>query len=288
MASDAWAVGFVLAAHSFMVTKYVNVLGQATFLHYVGATTLPGVVPDLSRGRSIAFVHAAGSNGNAWHHQLDALAASHSPVAFDFPGHGRSAGVEGLRSVGDYADFLAALLDTLRIPSAVIAGRSMGGAIAMDFALRYPQRTQALVLIATAAKFNLPPELIGGLEAVTKGRAPRAFLTTGFSPQTVKANFGVVRESWMEQVKTDPRVRYTDTLVCQQTDLRDQISRITAPALILAGADDQTTTVADAEAIKRQIAGSRLQVIADSAHNLPTEKPKEVNAALEEFLGRLA
>jgi len=271
-----------------MATKYLNVRGHATFLHYVGATTLPGVVPDLSRGRRIAFVHAAGSNGNAWHYQLDALAASNSPLAFDFPGHGRSAGVEGMKSVGEYADFVAALLDTLKIDSAVIAGRSMGAAVAMDFALRYPLRTQALILMATAPKFNLPPDLIGGLEAVAKGRAPQAFLTTGFSAQTVKGNFGVVRESWMEQIKTDPRVRYTDLLVCQQVDLREQISQIKAPVLILAGGDDQTTTVADAEAMTRRIGGARLKVIADAGHNLPTEKSNEVNAAIEEFVGQLA
>jgi pimeloyl-ACP methyl ester carboxylesterase len=91
----------------------------------------------------------------------------------------------------------------------------------------------------------------------------------------------------MEQVKTDPRVRYNDLIVCQQTDLRERIGQIKAPTLILAGADDQTTTVADAELIKGSIAGSRLEVIADSAHNLTTEKPDEVNAAIEKFVAQL-
>ena len=58
--------------------------------------------------------------------------------------------------------------------------------------------------------------------------------------------------------------------------------------LILAGGDDKTTTVADADAITRRIGGARLKVIADAAHNLPTEKPNEVNAAIEEFVGQLA
>ena len=68
--------------------------------------SLPDVLPDFSRGRKIVLVHGAGSNGHTWHRQVDAFGAKHSPIALDLPGHGRSAGVEGLRTVGDYADFV--------------------------------------------------------------------------------------------------------------------------------------------------------------------------------------
>jgi pimeloyl-ACP methyl ester carboxylesterase len=270
-----------------MPTKYVEVQGYATHYYYQGATTLPDVTPDFSRGRTMIFVHAAGSNGHTWHRQLDHFGGAHGPIALDLPGHGRSAGVEGLKSIQDYADFLAAFADALKIKSAVIAGRSMGGAIAMDYALRYPDRVQALVLIATAAKFNLPADRIEGLRAVTMGRAPQAFVTDGYSPKTVSGNFDVVREGWMEQIKTDPRVRYTDVLACAEVDLRDRIAKIDKPTLIIAGADDPGTTVADMELIKSRIRGARLEVIADAAHNVPVEKPAEVNAAIDKFLAEL-
>ncbi len=270
-----------------MPTKYVEVRGCATYYYYVGATTLPDVTPDFSPGRKIIFVHAAGSNGHTWHNQLDHPGAARSPIALDLPGHGRSAGVQGLKSIRDYSDFLAAFADALGIKSAVIAGRSMGGAIAMDHALRYPDRAEALILMATAAKFNIPSERIEGLRAVMMGRAPQAFVTDGYSPKTVSGSFEVIREGWMEQIKTDPRVRYTDIKACVEIDLREQISRINGPTLIVAGADDQVTTVADAELIKSRIKGARLEVIADAAHNLTTERPAEVNAAIEKFLAGL-
>jgi pimeloyl-ACP methyl ester carboxylesterase len=270
-----------------MPTKYVPVQGYATYYYYAGATTLPDVTPDLTRGRPMLLVHAAGSNAHTWHHQLDHFGAAHSPVALDLPGHGRSAGVEGLASIHDYADFLAAFADALQLKSAVIVGRSMGGAIAMDFAVRYPARVQALVLIATAARFSIPNERLEALRAVTMGRAPQAFLTDGYSPKTVSGNFDAIREGWMEQIKTDPRVRYTDVKACSEVDLREQIGRIDKPTLILAGADDQGATVADAELIKSRIKGARLQVIADAAHNVPTEKPAETNAAIESLLAEL-
>jgi pimeloyl-ACP methyl ester carboxylesterase len=240
-----------------MPTKYVEVQGCATYYYYAGQTTLPDVVPDLSRGRKFIMLHGAGSNGHTWHNQLDHLGRAHSPI------------------------------DALAIGSAVIAGRSMGGAIAMDMAVRYPKRVEAIVPVVTAAKFNLPPERIEALRGVAMGRAPQAFVTDGYSPATVKERFDIVREGWMEQIRTDPRVRYTDMVACTRCDLREQIARIDKPALILAGADDPITKPADAEFIHGRIRGSKLRVIANAAHHLPNEQPAEANAAIEGFLSEL-
>lgn len=270
-----------------MPTKYAEVMGCATYYYYVGLTTLPDVTPDFSRGHTMVLLHAAGSNGHSWHNQLDELGATHSPISLDMPGHSRSSGVEGLKSIGEYADFACAFADALGIRSAVMVGRSMGGAIAMDLALRYPDRVEALVLIATAAKFNIPAERLEGMKAVTMGRAPRAFVTDGYSPSTIKENFDVIREGWMEQVKTDPRVRYGDLLACAEVDLREHVGAIRKPTLILAGADDQVTPPSDAEFIKSRISGARLEVVPAAAHNLTTERPREVNAAIAKFLDEL-
>jgi len=76
-------------------------------------------------------------------------------------------------------------------------------------------------------------------------------------------------------------------VACSEVDLGEKIAKIDKPALILAAADDAITPPADAEFIKARIKGSRLEVIPDAAHNLTTEKPAEVNAAIEKFLGEL-
>ena len=75
----------------------------------------------------------------------------------------------------------------------------MGGAIAMDLGLRHAARVEALILSCTAAKFNMTPGHVEGLRAITMGRAPQAFNTDGYSSKTVKENFDVVREGWMER-----------------------------------------------------------------------------------------
>jgi len=271
-----------------MPTKYADVRGCATYYYYVGKTTLPDVVPDFSRGRKLILIHAAGSNAHTWHYQWEALGAAHSPIAPDLPGHGRSAGVEALPSIQAYTDFLIDFADALKIDSAVFFGRSMGGAVAMDLAARYPERVEGLVLMATAAKFNLPPERIEQWRAVTMGRTGQPFTNDGYSPKTIAEKREVIQEGWGEQIRTDPRTRWGDMVAAAKADVRDQLGKITAPTLILAGADDLVTPPADAEIIKAGIKGARLEVITDSAHNLTTERPTEVNAAVEKFLASLS
>ncbi|HVN64444.1 MAG TPA: alpha/beta hydrolase [Candidatus Binataceae bacterium] len=270
-----------------MPAKYTEVNGCAIHYSYSGATTLPDVIPDFSRGRKILLIHGAGSNAHTFHRQIPALGEHHSPIAPDLPGHGRTAGVEGLLSVRDYSEFVASFMDALKIDSAVLLGHSMGGAIAMDMALRHAGRVEALILSSTAAKFNVAAERIEALRAVTMGRTPQAFNTDGYSPKTLQESFDVVREGWMEQIKTDPRVRYTDMVAVAEVDLRDAITKIAKPTVVFAGADDKGTTVADAELIAGKISGAKLRVFADAGHFAPRERPAEYNAAIEEFLAGL-
>jgi len=270
-----------------MPTKYVEVQGCATYYYYAGQTTLPDVTPDFSRGRKIIMVHGAGSNGHSWHNQVDHLGRAHSPIAIDLPAHGRSSGVEGLKTVQEYSDFVVAFLDALGIGSAVIAGRSMGGAIAMDMAMRYAGRVEAIVPVVTAAKFNIESKRIQALRDVALGRSAQAFVTFGYSPATVKDRFEIVREGWMEQIQTDPRVRYTDMVACTQCDIREQISKIDKPALIMAGVHDPITTPDDAKLIHESLRGSKLRLIDDAGHHLPNEQPAETNSAIESFLSEL-
>jgi len=268
-----------------MPTKFISINGTAIHYFHSGPTTLPGVAPGLRRGELLLFIHAAGSNGNTWHRQLAAFAESHSPLAFDFPGHGRSGGTESLKSISAYRDCVAALFDTLALRPGVLVGRSMGGAIAMEYALAHPERVRGLVLTATAARFDLPQAMLDTWKNVMLGRAQQPFGPEAFSPQ---ADFSVMREAWMEQVKTDPRVRYFDLRACNAFDISARLGELRVPTLIIAGRDDGITPLNSAEALHRGITGSTLVVIDGAGHSIPSEKPAEFNAALSRFLDGLS
>jgi len=261
-------------------TKFTTIDGTAVHYLHTGATTLPGEPPALADGRLLLLVHAAGSNAGMWRRQLEGL-PGHSMVVPDLPGHGRSGGLDGLASVEEYAAFLARFAQALRLRPFVLVGRSMGGAIGLEVASRYPERLAGLVLVCSAARFTFTPAQLEGLRNVVRGRAPQQFTTETFSPET---SLDLMREAWMEQVKTDPRVRWTDMLACQAFDGRALLARIRTPTLVIAGADDQVTPPALGEALAQGIPGARLHVVAAAGHQAPLEQTTEFNRVVTAFV----
>ncbi|MCS6924331.1 MAG: alpha/beta hydrolase, partial [Candidatus Binatia bacterium] len=222
----------------------------------------------------------AGSNGHFGHKMLDLLAPQHSPLAFDYPGHGRSSGTESLKSVSAYSDFAYAFWKKLGVRPAVLIGHSMGGAVALDLALRHPDMVEGLVLTCTAAKFSIPPERLQTWRQVMLGRMPQPFTKEACSPKTPMA---IVQEGWAEQIKTDPRVRYFDLVACTEIDLRDKLGDVRVPTLVLAGQDDVITPLAQSEELRDRIPGAKLTVIPEAGHWLPLEKPQEACDAIRAF-----
>ncbi len=251
-------------------------------VHYLhsGPTTLPDVPPALDRGRLFVLLHAAGSNAGMWRRQIEAASVENSAVALDLPGHGRSSGVDGLPTIEAYADCVARFAEALRLRPFVLVGRSMGGAVGMTLAARRHPLVRALVLVCTAPRFTFTPDQLDGLRDVVRGRLPQQFTTETFSPST---GMDVMREAWMEQVKTDPRVRYGDLLACQAFDARDLLPRIAVPTLVVAGADDQVTPPALSEELARWIAGARLEIIPQAGHQAPLEQADAFNRLVGGF-----
>jgi pimeloyl-ACP methyl ester carboxylesterase len=263
--------------------KYVRIDGAAVHYLHTGPTTLPDVPPALDRGALLVLLHAAGSNAGMWRRQLVGLADRHSVVAIDLPGHGRSSGVDGPASLEESAGIVLRVLEAVTRRPCVLVGRSMGGAIALVVAARAPERVRGLVLACTATRFALPDEMIASARAVASGRLPQQFGTDTFSPST---GMDVMREAWMEQVKTDPRVRLTDLLACKAFDASPLLPRISVPTLVVAGADDTITPVAGAEELAGRITGARIEVIAQAGHQAPLEQSEQFNRLTSDFAER--
>lgn len=267
-----------------MFSKYVTLDGVAINYFHTGRSTLPDVRPALDQGELLLFLHGAGSNAHTWHHQLDHFAAGHSAVAVDLPGHGRSGSTEGLPDLDAHVRFTAAFAAALALRPFVLVGRALGGAVALAYALAHPQRVRALVLVATPARFELPQASLDTWRDVMHGRATQPFSPALFSPTV---DMAVMRECFMEQVKTDPRVRYSDMLACQGLDFSARLGQLTAPTLVITGRDDHFAPPDKAEDLQRRIAGAQLAVIEDAGHMLTSEQPASFNRAVEAFVNEL-
>ncbi len=244
-------------------------------------------------GPIVALLHGLGGSRTAWEPQLVALGdAGWRAVAWDMPGYGASAPIDGPLTFTGLADAVAALLDTLGAERAPLVGLSLGGMVALHAALRHPSRVRSLTLLDTSPAF--------GLDGVTTAEgwieARLAPLRAGETPATMAP---AVFRSIMGPHATDAMVSEAAAAMARITrpaleaavrclpthDVRAQLASITCPALVLVGELDAETPVAYAEHLAAHLPDARLQVIPGVGHIANLEAPEVVNRALLEFLG---
>ena len=265
--------------------KYLRIDGLAALLHHTGRTTLPEQPPDLSRGETLLCLHGAGGNGAVFADLQAALAERHSPLAFDQPGHGRSGGLDSLGSIERMSAFARSLTATLGVDSPVLLGHSMGGAVALHWALERAGEPRALILASSGARFELPDEDVERLRRVTQGKARREFRREAYSSST---SGEIVRRGFMEDLKTDPRVVLGDWLALRDWDVRERLGEIRTPTLVVVGEDEFPPLRTESERLAADIPGARQVVIAKAGHMVPLEQPEALAEAVESFLGELA
>ncbi len=226
------------------------------------------------------LVHGAGENHLIWPAQLRRMDGV-TVHALDLPGHGKS-GARGRASVDEYAQVVRGLLDALGVERAVIAGHSMGGAIALQFALSLPARTAGLVLVATGAKLRVAPPVLAGILADT---AATLDLVTRYSwgPNAPAPLLKLGRE---QLAQMDPHVIAGDYGACDTFDVRDRLPEIAAPTLIIGGAADQMTPPKYSAFLADKIPGARLEIIEGAGHMVMLEQPELVAQHVREFLAR--
>jgi pimeloyl-ACP methyl ester carboxylesterase len=251
---------------------FVSVKGLG--LHYAAEAT-------LIRGREpgIVFVHGAGGTHAHWRFQLRELAVRWNALAVDLPGHGESQG-DGCASIPEYRDILRDVLNALSFTRAVLVGHSMGGGIAQSFALTYPDRIAALVLVGTGARLRVHPEIFAAIQRDT-AEAGRLISGWAYSSAAMAATVALAAEAF---ARTRASVLEGDFRACDCFDLMGEIPEIRTPTLIVCGEDDRLTPVKYARFLHENIPGSALAVIPGAGHMVMLERPVEFTRALAAFL----
>ncbi|MFJ7205974.1 alpha/beta fold hydrolase [Streptomyces sp. NPDC098789] len=263
----------------------------------MNATTLRGTTlhhDDFgpATGLPVLLVHGHPFDRTLWAPQAAALgAAGYRVITPDLRGYGLSGVTPGKVFLSDFADDLAALLDHLGIERAVVGGVSMGGQIAMEFHHRHPGRVHALVLSDTSA----PAETEDGKEF--RNRLADRLLAEGmggYADEVIDKMLAAYNVEAMPDVAarvlsmmraTNPRGAAAALRGrAERRDFRDTLPAVREPVLIVVGADDAYTPVADAEAIRRLVPHASLAVIERAGHLPGAEQPERFNAVLLDFL----
>jgi pimeloyl-ACP methyl ester carboxylesterase len=245
-------------------------------------------------GPALLLLHAFPLNLGMWDSQTTAAAPSHTVVRFDCRGFGGSPPGDAMLSMERIADDAAALLDHVGISQAVVAGCSMGGYAAFAMLRRHADRIRALILQDTrAGADNEEARKNRSLLAEKVLRQGAAAAVEAFLPKLVGETTHKERPqvvTWIrETILATPARGIADALagLAARADSTPTLREIRVPTLIVCGAEDVLTPPAEAEAMRRAIAGSRLEIIPKAGHLANLEDPAAYNAVLATFLASL-
>lgn len=245
-------------------------------------------------GPVLVLLHGLGGSRLSWEPQLRDLANSCRVVAWDQPGYGDSAPLDGEVTFTAFADAVVDFIDMIGAAQVHLCGISFGGMIAQYVAARYPQRLLSLTLLSTSPAFGLdgtkPDEWRAGrLAPLDAGREPSEFagdVLNAIAGPHISSDALAGQCSAMARVSGDALRSSIDCLVTH--DSRAVLPDITASTLCVVGELDCETPISYAFALADLIPHSRLVVIPQAGHLLHVEAADDVNDLLVEQLQRAA
>jgi 3-oxoadipate enol-lactonase len=245
---------------------------------------------DRGAGKPLLLIAGIPAIADDWDALAEPLSASRRVIAFDNRGSGRSPVTPGPYTTPQLAADAVGLLDELGIDRADVFGMSLGGMIAQEVALGWPDRVDHLILGCTHAGIRhaarQPRETVAAFSLRTddwpqrmRALAPHAF-ARGVDPHLLDAF--VAKKAGDEQ---DP-VGYAGQIAAAVGhDTFDRLPTIAAPTLILTGDDDRVIPGESSEVLAQRIPGARLEVIAGTGHLFFIEAPEATLGLIEGFLG---
>ena len=238
--------------------------------------------------RTLVLVHEMGGSLESWNDVVPRFAASRRVLRYDTRGAGMSQKVRGKLGIDTMADDIAALLDHIGIAGKVaLAGIAVGGAIALHFAARHPERASA-VAVGSPATGMAPDRRAAALERVAKVEAAgMAFavenaMLSGYAPELRGdiARFERFRARWLGN---DPASYATISRMLVATDMQDELAGLRCPVLVIGGSLDRVRPPPLAEAVAEVIPGARY-VEVRTGHYMAVQTPELISDCIEEFL----
>ena len=213
---------------------------------------------------------------------MRALRRTANCIAIDLPGHGKSEDNEACESIEAHARWVVRFMDHLGIDTAILAGHSMGAAIALECTLGHPKRVSALGIVGVGAVIPVSTLVLEALRG-TGDIWTTLMNDLLFSPRTPRRFADKSSASGLQAPRAVVR---RDFVACSRWDRRGDLGGINVPCLLICGADDALTPPPLMEALSTELSQSRLEVVDDAGHMVMIEQHKRVNELLHTFVDK--
>jgi len=232
---------------------------------------------------TVVLSNSLGSTSAMWDPQYPALAERLRIVRYDHRGHGESPVPPAPYELADLGADAIALLDRLGLEHVHWCGLSLGGMVGMWMAINAPERIDRLVLCCTSARLG-PPEMWVDRAATVRAEGVGAIADAGIerwlSPAFMEREPEAAARVKAMLIATPAEGYAACCGVIERMDQVDQLDRIGAPTLVIAGAEDPATPPDHGELIASRIPGARLEIVPDARHLATIEQP----AAMTELI----
>jgi pimeloyl-ACP methyl ester carboxylesterase len=226
----------------------------------------------------LIFIHGSGGCKEVWHYQTRHFIEAD---AIALPGHPCG---EPCTSVDSYVEWLRGYIRDAGYTDLVLAGHSLGGAIAQLYALKHPEDLMGLILIGSGARLRVSTMYLRILE---QAKSNPSILEDFFHKSYEFINPELRDVLQRKSLEGDPAVSLNDMLCCNRFDIMDRLHEIKLPTLVICGSDDIMTPPKYTEYLAGRIKGARYVIIEGGTHMVFAEQPEVVNEAIEDFLNSL-
>ncbi len=247
------------------------------------------------QGTPLVMIRGLGSNLDHWYAQAPTVAQYYKIIIFDNRGIARSSDPGGDYTVPMMAGDTLGLMDALELQKAYVMGLSMGGMIAQELAIHCPDRVKGLVLVCThcggTEQVGPSAEVSALFKEMVFENTPESKIkaaSTLFDRQTLEHSPEIPayysQVSLKHPAKAEILIKQWQAVI--QHDTFDRLPEITAPTLVITGAEDLLIPPENSKILAEGIPGAKLRVIPGCGHQVLIEQPTLCNEAILDFLRR--
>ncbi|MCP4756781.1 MAG: alpha/beta hydrolase [Proteobacteria bacterium] len=226
----------------------------------------------------LIFIHGSGGCGESWRFQVEHFDGSE---AVNLPGHPDG---ELCPTIEEYVQWLRGYIQERDYRDVVLVGHSLGGGIALQYALSHADDLKGVVLVGSGARLRVHPSF---LEALEKALGDPKLLESTFA-----TSYDLIEPELAEVIKrraaeNGPASFLNDLKACDSFDVMDRIDSLKIPILALCGEQDVMTPPKYTRFLADRLPNVKAVVIPGGTHFVYAEKPEETNRAIEGFLNSI-